>query len=109
VICASAEVGPRWVEGVHADLFNGQRGRCYYCLRHMAPIVDPAIRDSCTIDHKTPRYRGGPSGEWNLVAACYRCNQVKGYMTADEFLTSRAFRNIVGHDFVWSDPTLAFQ
>lgn len=37
-----------------------------------------------TVDHVTPRSRGG-SHDWvNLVTACKRCNQKKGSLTPDE-------------------------
>ena len=33
---------------------------------------------SATIDHRTPRIRGGSHQPWNLVLACRLCNSRKG-------------------------------
>lgn len=42
-------------------------GPCHYC----------GSRTQITRDHIVPRSRGGTNFAWNLVAACYRCNQRK--------------------------------
>lgn len=55
----------------HERLFPGQP--CFYC-------GDPAN----SLDHKLPRSRGGHKGD-NLVPACFRCNQMKGNQTVEEF------------------------
>lgn len=39
-----------------------------------------------TIDHKIPLSRGGTWKRYNLTCACKRCNELKGAMTAEEFL-----------------------
>lgn len=52
-------------------------GLCHYC-------GEPAT----TRDHKTPISKGGSRrGESNLVPACWRCNQRKGSMSYEEFMT----------------------
>lgn len=56
----------------HERLFPGQP--CFYC---------GAAAES--VDHLLPRSRGGKEGV-NLVPACYRCNQMKGDMTLEEFI-----------------------
>jgi 5-methylcytosine-specific restriction endonuclease McrA len=38
-----------------------------------------------TIDHLTPRVRGGGNAMGNLAACCSPCNLAKGSMTEDEF------------------------
>ena len=53
-------------------LFPGQP--CYYCGD--APN---------SVDHKIPSSRGGQRGD-NLVPACFRCNQMKGNLTVEEFV-----------------------
>ena len=40
------------------------------------------------IDHRTPLSRGGPHSYENLCVSCKTCNQVKGQLTAEEFLRS---------------------
>ena len=47
--------------------------RCAYCGRQ-----------ATTIDHVLPRSRGGADSWENLVAACLRCNNVKGDRTPQE-------------------------
>ena len=53
------------------------RSTCQYC-----GAVLPA--SSLTMDHVTPRSRGGPSTWENLVACCFRCNNRKGDRTPGE-------------------------
>lgn len=42
-----------------------------------------------TADHLIPRSRGGHDGYKNLAPACYACNQEKGNMTYNEYVTWR--------------------
>lgn len=44
-----------------------------------------------TADHLTPKSRGGSDGYANLAPACYSCNQEKGNMTYDEYVTWRRY------------------
>ena len=48
---------------------------CQYCARR---------GDRLTVDHVTPRSRGGGTTWTNVVAACLRCNLHKGNRTLDE-------------------------
>jgi 5-methylcytosine-specific restriction endonuclease McrA len=48
---------------------------CQYCRRR---------GDKLTVDHVIPRSRGGPTTWTNVVAACLRCNLLKGNRTLDE-------------------------
>lgn len=55
---------------------------CFYCGsefiegdKHMAP----------SIDHRTPKAFGGTRARVNLVAACMRCNKMKGDLTEAQF------------------------
>ena len=57
--------------------------RCYYCDRVMSRGRFSEKRR--TVDHKLPLCRGGRHNEDNLVWCCWRCNNVKGAMTEDEF------------------------
>ena len=45
----------------------------------------------CTLDHRTPRTKGGAGLPYNCVAACYRCNTAKGPMSAVEFILTAPF------------------
>ncbi len=50
---------------------------CQYCGKQFAP-------SELTLDHITPRSRGGESAWDNLVACCKRCNHRKGNRTPEE-------------------------
>jgi HNH endonuclease len=65
-----------------AQLLHAAKHRCYYCKREM--ILSRGQPNTVTRDHKVPRSRGG-RGAANIVAACARCNNVKGNMTDTEF------------------------
>jgi len=66
-------------------LCEAQNWRCCYCGVHM---TTSARRDrSPSIEHVVPRFVGG-SDDWeNLVAACRLCNQGRGLMRAERYLT----------------------
>jgi 5-methylcytosine-specific restriction endonuclease McrA len=74
----------------HWSVTKGKRWRlvvrggykCFYCKGALA--AREGCSNSATRDHVVPRSRGGGGGE-NVVVACWRCNQVKGDMTAEEF------------------------
>ncbi|MCA1634148.1 MAG: HNH endonuclease [Acidobacteria bacterium] len=53
------------------------RMRCQYCGAHGNAF-------ELTLDHITPRSRGGSSTPENLCAACMACNQRKGDRTPEE-------------------------
>ncbi len=52
-------------------------GACQYCARVLAS-------KDLTLDHVTPRARGGHSTWENLVACCFACNNRKGNRTPAE-------------------------
>lgn len=62
-------------------LSEAQGHRCCYCLlpiqleRRNGSALPP---DFATKEHVTPRSEGGTDDWENLVAACYRCNTVRG-------------------------------
>lgn len=47
--------------------------RCVYCAR-------PLVLDNATLDHVHPIAHGGSHAPGNIVAACERCNRLKGDM-----------------------------
>ena len=61
----------------HAMMRDCSR-RCVYC-------ASPLDFDLATIDHVFPLARGGIHTPGNLVAACGRCNRLKGDMLPTEF------------------------
>jgi hypothetical protein len=56
-----------------------ERGRCFYCLRRVAPRLE-------CLDHVVPRARVGCNSYRNLVSACMECNAQKGEQPAEEYL-----------------------
>ncbi len=59
------------------NLFARDRNQCQYCGKHF-PTAD------LSIDHVTPKARGGGEAWENLVCACLWCNAKKGGRTPDE-------------------------
>ncbi|MBL1209349.1 HNH endonuclease [Geminocystis sp. GBBB08] len=57
------------------NIFERDKNTCQYCSYK---------GDQLTIDHVTPRSRGGADTWENLVAACVRCNIKKGNRTPKE-------------------------
>jgi hypothetical protein len=62
-------------QAIHAR----EGGRCFFCLRRLAPTV------KC-IDHVVPLAQSGRNSYRNLVSACLECNSQKGERTAEDFL-----------------------
>ncbi|NVJ45617.1 MAG: HNH endonuclease [Cytophagia bacterium] len=67
------------------NVFKRDRQKCQYCGKSK----------DLTIDHVLPKSRGGKSTWTNLVAACQRCNSIKGDKTPEEAempLASKPFK-----------------
>jgi 5-methylcytosine-specific restriction endonuclease McrA len=67
-------------------LVEKQRGQCHYCGVRMNRRQNHPQR--ATVDHVKPRAHGG-TREGNTVAACRRCNELKGPLDAETFLALR--------------------
>ena len=52
--------------------------RCVYCASNLG-------YDNATLDHVQPLSQGGAHAPGNVVAACARCNLMKGNMLPHEF------------------------
>ena len=59
----------------HALAMTG--GRCWYCGADLAGAL--------TLDHVTPRSRGGRNALFNIVPSCGPCNGAKGLRTLEEY------------------------
>jgi hypothetical protein len=68
-------------------------GCCYYCGRG----------DARTLDHLHPASRGGTVRRDNLVAACTKCNSMKGDMTLEEL------REFTGFQVMWMHSAFGIQ
>ena len=56
------------------NVFRRDNGECQYC----------GSKKQLTIDHVTPKSKGGKSSWTNLVTACNRCNVSKGDKTPEQ-------------------------
>ena len=65
----------RKVELTRKNIIRRDNNQCAYCHTTKPPL---------TIDHVTPKSRGGADTWENLVTACVRCNNKKGNRTPDE-------------------------
>jgi 5-methylcytosine-specific restriction endonuclease McrA len=65
-----------------ALLFKEQGGLCFYCATPMRPppFTRPRRPDDATLEHLIPFCEGGRRGFPNEVAACNRCNNMRGTM-----------------------------
>lgn len=53
-----------------------QNMRCYYCNRKMRRDVPSDHELRLTAEHLIPLKKGGRDDESNIVASCFRCNNV---------------------------------
>jgi len=74
-------------------------GICWYCLRLMKTDaerpISGSIGDQFSIDHRTPKSRGGTEEEANLVPCCVTCNTRKATRTEQEYRDFLLFRGVV--------------
>jgi hypothetical protein len=59
--------------------------RCIYCRVTLAEILAARDENFLTLDHLLSRGRGGCNTSWNLVTACYECNDHKGSWSLARF------------------------
>ena len=81
---ARAAAGARWRAWRIAAANRAAASTCFYCGVRFT-VVGP---DHRTVDHRVPRSRGGPDALWNLVFACFSCNQRKRNREEGVFLGS---------------------
>ena len=74
-----AEIDFMQTKALRQAIYSRERGRCFYCLRRLAPTV------RC-LDHVVPRALSGRNSYRNLVSACLECNSQKGERRAEDFL-----------------------
>ncbi len=60
---------------------------CFYCrCLTVLPINDERYGNTATLDHKTPKSRGGhKASRRNLALCCMDCNHHKGDLTEEEY------------------------
>jgi 5-methylcytosine-specific restriction endonuclease McrA len=63
---------------------------CEYCGKN-GLVRCGTDHNGATIDHKVPVSSGGSVGSLsNMVVSCYSCNQKKGPMSYEEFLSTKS-------------------
>lgn len=72
-------------QGVSWNVYRRDEYRCRYCGRADVPL---------TVDHLVCWEHGGPSIEANLVAACRKCNKMRGQMRYGEWLRDPYYRKV---------------
>lgn len=67
---------------------------CFYCGCELQLVKSDRVHipNLATIDHLTPRCRGGHSTEKNSVECCVQCNNAKGQLTLAEYRIIQAYR-----------------
>lgn len=79
-----------------------QNGRCKYCFGKLT-------YKNVTRDHVKARATGGLDDRNNIVAACERCNRLKGKMPVKQFLRMITFPHSgepIAFRLVWVDRRL---
>lgn len=66
------------------ELFEIQRGNCYYCFAPLLPDTD-----SSDFDHFVSIAEGGTGDIWNLVVSCKECNHDKRTKHGKDFRDSK--------------------
>lgn len=80
--------GSKWIRPEkRRRIYERDAYRCLWCWAYLGNVV-PADR---TLDHFTPRARGGSNDASNLFTACITCNSLRGFATVAEFAAQRAF------------------
>jgi 5-methylcytosine-specific restriction endonuclease McrA len=80
----------RW-RSARFRLLRSGGGRCCYCNRMtFENPPEPGLKR--TIEHVTPRSKGGSNAISNLRIACYRCNNARGNKTNHLPLSERIDR-----------------
>jgi hypothetical protein len=64
-------------------VFRRDGWHCHYCDEKLWPS------SQATVDHKVAQSRGGSDDLENLVACCFACNNAKGSMGYDLFVSIR--------------------
>lgn len=69
-------------------LWRKQSGKCCYCgdPTHLPRYNQKELKsNNATIEHLTPKSKGGSDDILNLKMACHKCNLVRGTMDVTEF------------------------
>lgn len=68
------------------DIKSKEEIFCGYCNCKLNYPSSYPLYDTPSLDHKTPRSRGGKNEFENIIICCLRCNIVKGTMFHDTYI-----------------------
>jgi len=77
VFLGKIKIPPKSRKPNRKNIFERDKGQCRYCDKGLS-------YDSSTVDHVTPKSRGGRNSWNNLVLSCAPCNYKKGSRTPAE-------------------------
>jgi len=60
------------------SIFEAWGWKCMYCDKHLC-------KDTATIDHIKPKFKGGKSTRNNMGACCTQCNSNKGSRLVEDY------------------------
>lgn len=78
---------------LRAQLWELQKGLCFYCSLPMNPYG--ALPNRASLDHIIPRVKGGLNSADNFVMACTACNSRRGHMGMWTFIFNLRSQAIV--------------
>lgn len=84
--------------------FSQNKGVCMYCSSEMT--LSLGYSNTATIDHVTPKSKGGVNKWPNKVLCCYSCNQSKGSMLLCDYIITCQL-NGVQVDYEWFNEHIA--
>lgn len=97
--CQQRKLDAAFAKADREAALRKQDGRCKYCLCKLT-------YKNVTRDHVVSRAAGGSDHRENIVAACARCNGLKGKMPAKQFvrmITSPQSGEPMPYRMIWVD------
>lgn len=80
--------------------------KCHYCGIPLTraylgnPEALAAIKKQgyglATVDHVVPLVKGGSNEPWNMVLACFDCNEAKGEASYHNFMKAIRLKKLIG-------------
>jgi len=64
---------------------DSPREACYFCRCYITKQSGIDMMDRETVEHLQPKSKNGIRSLKNKVRSCFKCNQLKGDMTVEEF------------------------
>ncbi|TET56939.1 MAG: HNH endonuclease [Promethearchaeota archaeon] len=82
----TSDLGEKLHEARKIKIWEKTQGKCYYCGKIlMINLNDGKNHAAWTMDHVTPKTKGGTNTLDNLVPCCSECNQTKNDKDKEEY------------------------